>query len=183
MIDKVLRYTKEHTWKVLMYGCFLLFFLVVVNVIIPDIRKIQIIKESIQEHRNKINLAYSKTDALYTLKRNKKKIWSEIQSIVNSQKKGKEISTVLNFISQAARKQNIEIQSLQVDEIIKTDNYIKLPLQCNVQGKFHPLSYFINSMENSDMIIDIKQISISSPNIALDELRIEMNIQVFYLGR
>ncbi len=166
-----------------MYICWVLFLLVIIKIIIPDINQIKIIKESIKRHEEKINLAYRKKNALYTLKTSKNKIWAEIQNIVNSQKEGREISTIVNFISRTAKNNGIEIQTIQVDEIRKKENHLELPLQCTLKGKFHPLCYFINGMENSDMIIKLESIKISSQHIVTDELKIQINLRVFYLGR
>ncbi|MEJ2627455.1 MAG: type 4a pilus biogenesis protein PilO [bacterium] len=183
MITKLVIYTKEHQWKVLMYLCVLLFLLVILKVIIPEINQIGTIKDSIKEHQEKINLAYSKTDVLYALKRSKKNIGKEIQQLVNSQKEGREISTILNFISESAQKKGVEIQTLQVDEISPQENHLELPLQCTVKGTFHPLCYFINCMENSDIIINIEKVMISKQHIASDELQAEIALRVFYLRR
>jgi Tfp pilus assembly protein PilO len=183
MITKLVNYIKEHQWKVLLYICGLLFLLVILKVLIPGINEIGTINDSIQEHQKKINLANRKTDALYALKRSKKNLGKEIQHLVNNQKEGGEISDILNFISESAQKNGVEIQSLQVEEISPKENHLELPLQCTVQGTFHPLCFFINSLENSDMIINIEKIIISKQHIARDDLQAEIALRVFYLRR
>ncbi|MFO7889354.1 MAG: type 4a pilus biogenesis protein PilO [bacterium] len=183
MIMKLVIYIKEHQWKVLMYLCGLLFLLVIIKVIIPGIKQIGTIKDSIKEHQEKIDLAYRKTDALYALKRSKKNLGEEIQHLANNQKEGREISTILNFISESARKNGVEIQTLQVEEISPKKNHLELPLQCTIKGTFHPLCFFINSMENSDLIINIENLKMAKKHIARDDLQIEITLRVFYLRR
>ena len=99
----------------------------------------------------------------------------------------KEISSILNNLSDLASWENIKITEIKELETIKGEMgegeqaYSGVPIEIDMKSGYHQLGKFINQIENSDRLMKIDDLEINSASESLTEHNVRLIVSSFVL--
>ena len=108
----------------------------------------------------------------------------ELQEIREKQRVVKESSQFLSEIAKLSAMLNMKMISISAVSIEKRNEYVKIPINLELETTYHQLGSFISKLENEDLFINIEKLIISLPEQATkDKTRIlaSLVISTFYL--
>ena len=108
----------------------------------------------------------------------------ELQEIREKQRVVKESSQFLSEIAKLSAMLNMKMISISAVSIEKRNEYVKIPINLELETTYHQLGSFISKLENEDLFINIEKLIISLPEqAAKDKTRIlaSLVISTFYL--
>ena len=151
------------------------FFLVILGIIwfivIPSIRDIKMIRDSIEEQRIGLEKKYIRGQSLKGLSEKIKKVEEKIEDIDNifvDKDKGLEFIKALEDL---AEKNNvIQKINISIDDKVFEDDFKKIPIQLFLQGNLDDQANYLVGLEAMEYYINVDSIDISSVTPGKDEV-------------
>ncbi len=88
-------------------------------------------------------------------------------------------SMILQMLAEQAKTQGLQISDLQVMDVLSLPGSSEYPFALNVIGKFPDLLHFIAALENQDMILRIRKISIKSEAMHHSSIHVQLELSIF----
>ncbi len=183
MFEQYWQQIKDHHWYTYAVLGSLFFFYILIIQIVPLYREIQNTRRTIQNNQQRVTQTQDYQISYDRLLENNKRIQNQIEQLVFSQKQDAQLSTTIEFLSRSAKAKGIDLSSIKPQEAIQTKQRIEFPIELSMTTQFHRLGRFINTLETSEPVIQIKALKIRAQSMTSTLLNGEMTLIVYYLGK
>ncbi|MFH1877574.1 MAG: type 4a pilus biogenesis protein PilO [Candidatus Omnitrophota bacterium] len=135
--------------------------------IVPKVTELARVSQKISNLNDKIDVVNTRVKRLNQLTREMKELIEENKSYSERLPVQKDISELLEGFSTVARSSKVKLLSitpsaLKVDEMVPGSEkyYMEMPVRITARGGYHQLGYFVNSLEQGERLIIIKDLSL-----------------------
>ena len=182
MIDTALFWIKERSWLALAAGFGALSLLVILGHFIPGIGDSLGSWQTIRMQEEKIRQATESQAIADDLMMNKQAVEKKIEQFVISRGNETQLSELLAFISRCAKDKGVQLLTIEPDEMKVGSRYVEIPIYLTLNARFHHLGRFLNMLETSGPIIQVRSLNIKTKGIASNSLDVELDLCIYCLG-
>lgn len=157
---------------VLVYAAFLRFLLP------SDFKKIKSLNDERLVKRNELSKNKMEFFAIEETLKNPQKFeeeYSQAEEVLNSLKektgrlkdtlaKKELLAEVLNYLTSGAKEGELEFNLITASSLVSLPYFNELPVKMKITADFHSLSKYIQTLESLPVLVDVKQMKLSSPD-------------------
>lgn len=159
----------------------LAFLYILISQVLPLAAGVLALAQDLRASREQIAQARDWEIASRQLQREKAGLKQKIENLVYSQNQDTQLSGILTALHIAAQAQEIVLQVIKPQPAKTFERHLELPIQLELNTRFHALARFINALETSPIIIKIDKLKMSSSGLAANALQVQMTIVVYFV--
>ncbi len=111
------------------------------------------------------------------------KIWDKIQAVKKSVPTTGKASYILDQLLANARSKDLKITDIYSLAELEHNDFIEYPFELQLDGYFLPLQNYLIGLENLDMVVNLRSISIRTVKINFANVTADLQLSVFILKK
>lgn len=151
--------------------------------IIPEFQQTWTLYETLKQKKEQVASVQNWESRLTYLQSQQDKLNKYLSRILHTLPENEEMSTIIDHIFSQAQETNVKIMQMKPGTSINEDSHSEIPISITVNGGYHALGMFVNKIESSEYLIEVRQLKVESPGSLSKQLKAKIMLNVILLKR
>ncbi|MEE4312168.1 MAG: type 4a pilus biogenesis protein PilO [candidate division KSB1 bacterium] len=153
------------------------------HIIYPMAQHCLTLMKQIQDNNYKLAQIHEEHTLRPLLEKDQDRLNEKLRDIRINTTMQNDLSSVLRMIAVACKESGVYIRSIIPGRSEPVSTYHRIPIKLDIHCRYHPLGQFINFLERSDHVIEIRKLIIDSDGIFSSALESEIELYVYFFER
>jgi len=173
---------REHKWRLIALAGLLLSLLLILEDIVPEIGKTSALIGQLRDQRRKIESVQNWESRLDRLQKRRDHLKQFFSKIYVSFPRDDQMSAIVSLIYSLASQSGVRLQQMQPGKQAEHKSYVEIPITLDMEGSYLKIGRFVNLVEQSKYLIQIKQLHMKPDEKQRAGLQTRISLQIIILS-
>lgn len=147
--------------------------------LLPQIAEVVNRISALRRNQAQIEQAADWAGTIRRLKAANKQLLSRLNASYIRAPQNDELSPVLSLLSETAKETGVRFKAIQPQPVRDFPTYRVLPIEIELEGRFHAIARFLNGLERSKKIIKLETFELQTTDLVSTEINGTMRVGIF----
>lgn len=141
------------------------------------------IKQSTKTLRTSVQEAYSWAEITRNLKKSNATLTERLQSLSEELPENKVQSGIISVLNETAAKNHLKFKYLKPIDSVVSGGFKEETFELMLTGSFHNTAKFVNTLEQSENVICVRALKISTGGLVSNTLQVRIKLSVLQISK